>query len=207
MKKKERQQLFLEAFRARAGNIAESCEAAGISRATYYLWRSRGKKFAAECDAILESLVDLAESRLRQLIDDGNFQAVRYFLDRRARHRGYGRHDAHRPLSDPAKMIMTRYRDGELDVVQAATELAILGEPLPEVVRLQLQKTQAPEPVEDDNGWTQEQLDEIYAGYKDKSAGEQAWLEKRRADVAKIKSDMDADVRGTSHASENSEPK
>lgn len=60
------------------------CEKAGISRATYYRWRSEDETFKKEADiAIAEGealITDMSESQLISLIRDRNFQAVQLWL-------------------------------------------------------------------------------------------------------------------------------
>ena len=72
--------------------IQFACKKAGISRATYYRWRSKSKKFSKEADKALmegESLItDMGESQLIQMIRDKNFQAIQLWL--RHHHPKYG---------------------------------------------------------------------------------------------------------------------
>ena len=72
--------------------IQFACKKVGISRATYYRWRSKSKKFSKETDKALmegESLItDMGESQLIQMIRDKNFQAIQLWL--RHHHPKYG---------------------------------------------------------------------------------------------------------------------
>jgi hypothetical protein len=62
---------FLNAFASKLGNVKEACEAAGIGRATYYVWKNNDEDFAQEIDNIQEGLIDLAESKLLENIQKG----------------------------------------------------------------------------------------------------------------------------------------
>lgn len=60
------------------------CEKSGVSRATYYRWRSEDKKFKGESDKALkegiEMINDMAESQLLSSIRDKNMTAIIFWL-------------------------------------------------------------------------------------------------------------------------------
>lgn len=60
------------------------CEKSGVSRATYYRWRSEDKKFKEESDKALkegiEMINDMAESQLLSSIRDKNMTAIIFWL-------------------------------------------------------------------------------------------------------------------------------
>lgn len=60
------------------------CEKSGVSRATYYRWRSEDKKFREESDKALkegiEMINDMAESQLLSSIRDKNMTAIIFWL-------------------------------------------------------------------------------------------------------------------------------
>jgi len=61
-----------------------ACERVGISRAIYYVWRKKDKKFAEEADkAIIDGATlinDMAEAQLISAIKNQNFQAIHLWL-------------------------------------------------------------------------------------------------------------------------------
>lgn len=71
--------------------IQMACEKAGISRATYYRWKSDNKKFAKEAEEAVDEGValmnDFAESQLISSIRDKNMTAIIYWL--KHRHKSY----------------------------------------------------------------------------------------------------------------------
>lgn len=71
--------------------IQMACEKAGISRATYYRWKSVNKKFAKEAEEAIDEGValmnDFAESQLISAIRDKNMTAIIYWL--KHRHKAY----------------------------------------------------------------------------------------------------------------------
>lgn len=84
MKKHRKESLFLEQIET-IPNISLACEKVGISRNTVYRWRKEDKAFRERLDAALDrgvdSVNDLAESKLIAQINSGNMQAIRYWLD------------------------------------------------------------------------------------------------------------------------------
>lgn len=68
-----------------------ACQKAGVSRATYYRWCKRNKKFALEVDeAMREGIAmvnDLSEAQLITAIKEKNFSAIRFWLQNR--HKAY----------------------------------------------------------------------------------------------------------------------
>lgn len=67
-----------------SGNVSYACKRAGVSRDTYYRWRSEDEQFAYQADAAIgsgkEFVNDLAHTKLMQSINEGHFPAVRFQL-------------------------------------------------------------------------------------------------------------------------------
>ena len=80
---------FLEALKAKFGNMTEACAAVNIARQTPYNWRRKDPVFAAGWDDVVESLKDFAESKLFQNIGAGKEASIFFFLKCRAKDRGY----------------------------------------------------------------------------------------------------------------------
>lgn len=83
MKSKQVKENLLEQFRKIP--IAQiACEKAGISRASYYRWRSEDEEFKKAADAALTEgeafITDMTESQLISLIRDKNFPAINLWL-------------------------------------------------------------------------------------------------------------------------------
>lgn len=67
---------FLTAFRKNLGNIGKSCEDIGIDRQTYYNWLAGNELFKKAIEEINESGIDFVESKLFELIDGAQYEAV-----------------------------------------------------------------------------------------------------------------------------------
>ena len=59
-----KQDLFVRSF-AQIGIVLPACEAASISRSTYYKWRELYEDFDIECEEALQEAIDRAELELR----------------------------------------------------------------------------------------------------------------------------------------------
>lgn len=79
---------FIEIFEAKAGNIKQTCKAVGIARSTYYE-HYKTDTFKKRVDAVLEGMIDDAESQLHLNMMDGKETSLIFFLKTRAKHRGY----------------------------------------------------------------------------------------------------------------------
>jgi len=88
-----KQEAFLKALEASAGNITEACRKVKIARQTFYNWRENNKDFNQAVEDVQESLLDFAESKLMELISAGNVTAIIFFLKTRGRSRGYSEKD------------------------------------------------------------------------------------------------------------------
>lgn len=84
-----------------SGNVSYSCKRAGVSRETYYQWRSNDRLFARNTDVAItygKSFVnDLAHTQLILNIQKGDMQAIRFQLA--------NCHEDYRPKS-PVKIEM-----------------------------------------------------------------------------------------------------
>ena len=86
----KKQRLFLDAFaNVCASNIYATCKKIGISRRTYYKWCENNPEFKNLVNDELESLIDLAETKLQQNIMEGKEQSIFFFLKTKGKSRGY----------------------------------------------------------------------------------------------------------------------
>lgn len=86
MKDKEK---FLEVFENNTANISAACAAAGIARSTFYLWMKEDPDFKDQAEAIQESMIDLAESKLLENIKSNKETSIIFYLKTKGKSRGY----------------------------------------------------------------------------------------------------------------------
>lgn len=67
---------FLTAFKKNMGNIGKSCDDIGIDRQTYYNWLAGNELFKKAIEDINEQGIDFVESKLFELIDGAQYEAV-----------------------------------------------------------------------------------------------------------------------------------
>lgn len=95
VKTQETKRLFLQAFLKNACNIYVACQKTDISRSAYYKWVKSDRVFAKAIADCRESLIDLVEGRMYEKIlttdpADADSQLIKFHLERKAKHRGYG---------------------------------------------------------------------------------------------------------------------
>jgi hypothetical protein len=86
---KDKKKKFLDVYKAKAGNITDSCKSIGIDRRTFYNWIEKDDKFKSTIDDIQESLIDLTESKLIQNIKKNDTTSIIFYLKNRVKNRGY----------------------------------------------------------------------------------------------------------------------
>ena len=98
----------LEALERNKGNISAACKAVGISRTTWYNWRSDVPGFAQAVSDAREALIDMVEGMLVGQVEKGQGWAICFFLKTQAKHRGY----SESPLTVNIPRQLGNYRPG-----------------------------------------------------------------------------------------------
>jgi len=80
---------FLLTLEKNAGLITTSLEKAGVSRYYYDKWLSEDEDFVDEINKIIQKTLDLVESKLFKLINDGDRTAIIFYLKCKGKDRGY----------------------------------------------------------------------------------------------------------------------
>ena len=80
---------FLEALKNNLGHITEACKSSNIHRRTYYSWIDKDEKFKQQCEDVEESLLDLAESKLLENINNNDNTCIIFYLKTKGKNRGY----------------------------------------------------------------------------------------------------------------------
>ena len=78
-----------EALRKNLGIISTACEVLSISRTTYYKYYNEDEAFRNEVDTIGEHTLDFVESKLFDLIGNGNVAATIFYMKTKGKCRGY----------------------------------------------------------------------------------------------------------------------
>ena len=80
---------LVEALIKHLGIVSSACEALGISRTTYYKYYNEDSEFRNEVDTIGEHTLDFVESKLFDLINNGNVAATIFYMKTKGKRRGY----------------------------------------------------------------------------------------------------------------------
>lgn len=88
--KQEEVKNLADVFEKKACNISATCASLGITRQTFYNWLERFPEIAQKVEDAREGLVDFAETQLISKINDGDLNAITFFLRAKGKERGYG---------------------------------------------------------------------------------------------------------------------
>jgi len=81
---------IIEALYNNSGFLQQTADALNINRVTLWRYIKSDEQLQEEVEQVRESLIDLAESQLKTNIKDGKETSLIYFMNCKARHRGYG---------------------------------------------------------------------------------------------------------------------
>ena len=80
---------FLKALENGMGIITNALEACNIPRAKYLLWYENDEEFSKLVSQVLEKQIDFVESKLLEKINNGDTQAILFYLKTKGKDRGY----------------------------------------------------------------------------------------------------------------------
>jgi hypothetical protein len=71
-----KKELMLKCLKQTMGIVSHACEKADTARASHYEWYNSDPEYAAQVDAINESCIDFAESKLMELINGAKHEVA-----------------------------------------------------------------------------------------------------------------------------------
>ncbi len=80
---------LLKALEKSLGVVTVACKNVGIDRSTFYKWVKEDKEFARRVEEIENVSLDFVESKLFNLISEGNPAATIFYLKTKGKKRGY----------------------------------------------------------------------------------------------------------------------
>ena len=80
---------LLQALTKSLGIVSTACASVGMSRTTYYKYCNEDKDFKTLVDDISDVAIDFAESKLFDLMREGNPTAITFYLKTKGKKRGY----------------------------------------------------------------------------------------------------------------------
>lgn len=199
-----RQRTFLTAYAENAFNASAACRQIGLSRKTYTNWISTDAAFAEALKEATESRLDELEGALMAQVRGGNVTAIIFALKTIGKGRGYVEASPVRipeAVSGQAIGILDRLLSEEIDPATAGLEFARLGLPIPEGLRLLIQRQDIVTEVQYDFQNAADLDAELERKYRAQMerlhAQETKWLPTRQTEVKAIKDELkDADSFG-----------
>lgn len=95
-----------EVYKKKGCNITAACAALNITRQTFYNRKSKSKKLCEMIEDADESLLDFAESKLVEHINDGDVTSLIFFLKTKGKKRGYIERSEHDVNSNAFQELM-----------------------------------------------------------------------------------------------------
>ena len=80
---------MLEALKKHLNIVTTACKEVGIDRSTHYDWLKTDADYKAKVEALDDVVLDFAESKLHQSINNGSDTATIFFLKTKGKKRGY----------------------------------------------------------------------------------------------------------------------
>ena len=199
--KKLRQTKFLKALESNSWHISNACIDSGVPRSTFALWCDTDIAFVGKYETLTETVLDDAEKSLRTNMTNGDNASIIFFLKTKGKMRGYVERET---ANAKTNKILTKLLGGELTRIEAAYEYAKLGLPLPEVMRLEIARSQVTFDELEATATTPEELDRRYLeaiGQVERQITE--FLPPRLAQVIEMKKTVEQD--GVFRAEEESQ--
>ena len=85
----QKKKRFIETLENKLGNISDACKAMNMSRQTFYDWKEQDDDFKEDVENVKEGLLDLAESKLLENINNNENVAIIFYLKTKGKQRGY----------------------------------------------------------------------------------------------------------------------
>lgn len=87
--KKKEMEIVVDVYKRKGCNISATCDALKISRQTFYNWLENVPKIKDGIEEADESLIDFAETKLIEKINNGDTSCIQFYLRTKGRKRGY----------------------------------------------------------------------------------------------------------------------
>lgn len=95
-----------EVYKKKGCNITAACAALNITRQTFYTRKAKSKKLQELIDEADESLLDFAESKLVEHINNNDITSLIFFLKTKGKKRGYVERTEYDVNANPFQELM-----------------------------------------------------------------------------------------------------
>lgn len=95
-----------EVYKKKGCNITAACAALNITRQTFYTRKAKSKKLQELIEEADESMLDFAESKLIEHINNNDITSLIFFLKTKGKKRGYVERTEHDINANPFQELM-----------------------------------------------------------------------------------------------------
>nr|DAS78555.1 MAG TPA: Sf6 terminase small subunit gp1, octamer, DNA-binding, CAPS buffer.65A [Caudoviricetes sp.] len=95
-----------EVYKKKGCNITAACAALNITRQTFYTRKAKSKKLQELIEEADESMLDFAESKLIEHINNNDITSLIFFLKTKGKKRGYVERTEHDVNANPFQELM-----------------------------------------------------------------------------------------------------
>ncbi|MBQ8969190.1 MAG: transposase [Bacteroidaceae bacterium] len=104
---------IVKMYAKKSCNVSSTCTALGISRQTFYDWKEKYPELKKALDEEDESILDWAETKLIEQVNEGNLTALIFFLKTKGKKRGYVESFDANVTANPFEQLMKELPDDE----------------------------------------------------------------------------------------------
>lgn len=104
---------LVKMYEKKGGNISATCAALNITRQTFFNYRNSSKQLAERLDNVTESLIDFAESKLMEKVNECDLTAIIFFLKTKGKNRGYVEKVENELVGNPFEDLMKKLDEEE----------------------------------------------------------------------------------------------
>lgn len=111
--KKPSNKFLVDLYKKKGCNVSATCSAIGCTRWAFYKWKDKDPKLAQMLEEAYESIIDFAESKLVEHINEGDITSLIFFLKTKGKKRGYVEKTEQDLNVNPFEKLMQELPDDE----------------------------------------------------------------------------------------------
>ncbi len=111
MGKKPDNATIVKMYSKKSCNVSATCAALNISRQTFYDWKEKYPALKKALEEADEQILDWAETKLIEQVNDGNLSALIFFLKTKGKKRGYVESFDANVTTNPFEQLMKELPD------------------------------------------------------------------------------------------------
>ena len=85
----QKKKLLLKALAKHNGIIYKACDAIGISRQLYHIYKNEDPEFKEAARMVIEAQIDKVEEKMLKRIEEGSDKLIEFYMSTKGRKRGY----------------------------------------------------------------------------------------------------------------------